>query len=72
LQNLETTNNGYIIKDIIKVLRDKNTKLVLYTYDAFLFDSDNTEKDILEQIKNIFSQRGLNVKFSYGSDYDFE
>ena len=72
LQSLETTNNGYIIKDIIKVLRDKNTKLVLYTYDAFLFDLDNTEKDILEQIKNIFNQRGLNVKFSYGSDYDFE
>ena len=72
LQSLETTNNGYIIKDIIKVLRDKNTKLVLYTYDAFLFDLDNTEKDILEQTKNIFSQRGLNVKFSYGSDYDFE
>ena len=72
LQNLETVNNSRIIKDIIKVLRGKNTKLVLYTYDAFLFDLDNTEEDIINDLKEIFSSRELQIKYKYGTDYDFE
>ena len=72
LQNLESVNNSRIIKDIIKVLRGKNTKLVLYTYDAFLFDLDNTEEDIINDLKEIFSSRGLQIKYKYGTDYDFE
>ena len=72
LQNLETVNNSRIIRDIIKVLRGKNTKLVLYTYDAFLFDLDNTEEDIINDLKEIFSSRGLQIKYKYGTDYDFE
>jgi len=72
LQNLETVNNSRIIQDIIKVLRGKNTKLVLYTYDAFLFDLDDTEKDIIDKLKEIFSSRELQIKYKYGTDYDFE
>ena len=72
LQNLETVNNSRIIQDIIKVLRGKNTKLVLYTYDAFLFDLDDTEKDIIDELKEIFSSRELQIKYKYGTDYDFE
>ena len=72
LQNLETVNNSRIINDIIKVLRGKNTKLVLYTYDAFLFDLDNTEEDIINDLKEIFSSRELQIKYKYGTDYDFE
>ena len=72
LQNLESVNNSRIIKDIIKVLRGKNTKLVLYTYDAFLFDLDNTEEDIINDLKEIFSSRELQIKYKYGTDYDFE
>ena len=40
LQNLETANNVLILWDIFKILRGKNTKLVLYVYDSFLFDVD--------------------------------
>jgi hypothetical protein len=72
LQNLETVNNSRIIQDIIKVLKGKNTKLVLYTYDAFLFDLDDTEKDIIDELKEIFSSRELQIKYKYGTDYDFE
>ena len=72
LQNLETVNNSRIIQDIIKVLRGKNTKLVLYTYDAFLFDLDDMEKDIIDELKEIFSSRELQIKYKYGTDYDFE
>ena len=72
LQNLETVNNSNIIQDIIKVLRGKNTKLVLYTYDAFLFDLDDTEEDIIDKLKDIFNSRKLQIKYKYGTDYDFE
>ena len=37
LQNLETSTNVCILWDILKLLRGKKTKLVLYTYDAFSF-----------------------------------
>ena len=59
LQNLETANNVRILWHIFKLLKGKNTKLVMYTYDAFLFDWDSNEKDILDQIKHIFNLNNL-------------
>ena len=72
LQNLETSLNVCIMWDIIKILKDKNTKLVLYTYDAFLFDLDRNEKNEFKQIQELFKDRGLNTKLSYGDTYNFE
>ena len=71
LQNLETSTNVCILWDIIKLLKGKRTKLVLYTYDAFLFDVHNEEKEVIKLIKNVFKKYKLNVKTKYGSDYDF-
>lgn len=71
LQNLETANNVCIIWDVLKILRKKNTKLVLYVYDSFLFDVDKTEKDILKEILDIFSKYKLQVKFKKGTNYNF-
>tara|TARA_B100001559_G_C16489606_1_gene617812 strand:+ start:548 stop:1804 length:1257 start_codon:yes stop_codon:yes gene_type:complete len=71
LQNLETSKNVCILWDIIKILKKTKTKLVLYTYDAFLFDYDETEESVLNQIKNVFKQHELNIKISDGSNYDF-
>ena len=62
LQNLETATNVCILWDIFKILRDKNTKLVLYTYDSFLFDLDKTEKSTFKEILNIFKERKLQTK----------
>tara|TARA_R110002020_G_scaffold136857_3_gene305499 strand:- start:10420 stop:11682 length:1263 start_codon:yes stop_codon:yes gene_type:complete len=73
LQNLETANNVRILWRIIKLLRKKNTKLVLYTYDSFLFDLDKTEEDIINNgILKIFKEYNLQVKINYGTNYDFE
>jgi len=71
LQNLETSTNVCILWDIVKLLKGKRTKLVLYTYDAFLFDVHNEEKEVIKLIKNVFKKYKLNVKTKYGSDYDF-
>jgi hypothetical protein len=72
LQLLETLNNGRIIKDIIKVLKGKNTKIVLYTYDAILVDLDTDENEVLEDIGDIFKKYKLEIKHNYGTSYDFE
>ena len=71
LQNLETSKNVCILWDIIKLLKRTKTKLVLYTYDAFLFDYDETEEGVLNQIKSVFKEHKLNIKISDGSNYDF-
>jgi hypothetical protein len=68
---LETANNVNILWDIFKILRGKNTKLVLYTYDAFLFDYDKNEKDIMKQILKVFENNKLQIKAKHGDSYDF-
>ena len=53
LQNLETSTNVCILWDILKLLRGKKTKLVLYTYDAFLLDLSKEEKNIVKEINKL-------------------
>jgi hypothetical protein len=69
LQNLETANNVCILYDIFKILRGKNTKLVLYVYDSFLFDYDNSEPDVMLKILGIFNKYKLQVKTKQGTNY---
>jgi hypothetical protein len=71
LQNLETSINIQILLKIHKVLANKNTKIVLYTYDSFLLDWDEDEEQELEQIKDIFKEQNLLIKISRGRNYDF-
>ena len=72
LQNLETANNVRILWEIIKLLRKKKTKLVLYTYDSFLFDLDNKEEELVEEVLKIFKKYKLQVKLNYGTSYNFD
>tara|TARA_R110000822_G_scaffold18061_5_gene60012 strand:+ start:7334 stop:8593 length:1260 start_codon:yes stop_codon:yes gene_type:complete len=71
LQGLETAMNVRILWEIMKVLKGKNTKVVLYTYDSFLFDLDKSEKDTFNLILKIFEKYKLTTKMNYGTDYDF-
>jgi len=71
LQNLETAMNVRILWDIFKSLRNRKTELVLYTYDSFLFDFKEGEEDLIDEIKQIIKKYKLQIKESYGSDYDF-
>ena len=72
LQNLETAINVRILWEIIKLLRKRKTKLVLYTYDSFLFDLDNKEEELVEEVLKIFKKFKLQVKLNYGTNYNFE
>jgi len=71
LQNMETSLNVEILFRILKLLKGRNTKLVLYTYDSFLFDVDKSELPVLEQIKQVFNEFKLHIKEKNGISYDF-
>jgi len=72
LQNLETSMNVRILWDMCSMLVDKKTKLVLYTYDSFLFDLSEEDKYIRKEIDVIFEKYKLNIKTKQGYDYDFK
>ena len=71
LQNLETSMNVRILWDMCVILRKYKTKLILYTYDSFLFDLDDSEGNILEEIREVFKKYKLNIKEIEGYDYNF-
>jgi hypothetical protein len=72
LQNIESAVNTYILMDIHKLLRGKQTKIVLYTYDSFLFELGENEQEIEKEIEKIFKKYKLLTKTSYGNTYDFK
>ena len=70
MQSLETSRNILILKDVLKYLKDKKTKLVLYTYDALLFDFYKEDgKETLEKLQEILESDGkYPIKFKYSKD----
>ncbi len=72
LQNLETSMNICILWKIFKSLKGRKTRLVLYTYDSFLFDFKEGEEDLMVEIKNIINNNKLQTKESYGDTYNFK
>jgi hypothetical protein len=71
LQNVESAMNVRILMDMHKLLRGRKTKIVLYTYDSFLFELGEGEENIENEIKQIFNKYRLQTKTSYGKTYDF-
>lgn len=70
LQALETEQNVLLLTQLHKILEGKNTKLVLYTYDSFLFDVDSNENSILNEIQQILhriSPTTVEKNYSYGN-----
>ena len=72
VQNMETKENTAKITHINELLKDKQTKLVLITYDSFLFDFSQEEgKNLLKEIKSILEDGGTPVKLKHGTNYAF-
>ncbi|MCK9273096.1 hypothetical protein M0P65_06125 [Candidatus Gracilibacteria bacterium] len=71
IQLLETENSIIVIYQILKALKDKKSKLILYTYDGFLFDVYNEEWDKLKmELQIIFNNRGFHAKVKEGKNYN--
>ena len=42
---------------------------ILYTYDSFLFEFDETEVETIKKVKSVLESYGFPVKADWGSDY---
>lgn len=70
MQSLETSRNILILKEVLRYLQDKKTKVVLYTYDALLFDYNKEDgKKTLEKLQEILETgKKYPVKFKFSKD----
>lgn len=72
IQSKETENNVKILTELFEYLKDKQTKIVMYTYDSILFDfSKHDTKQCLVDIKSIIEKNGFKTKFQHGQNYGF-
>ena len=68
IQAMETESNVIMFDKILKVLKNKNTKFILTTYDSLLFDFDISDgKSLLKSIQSCFDYP---TKMSVGKNYD--
>tara|TARA_B100001564_G_scaffold116142_1_gene96631 strand:+ start:1805 stop:3130 length:1326 start_codon:yes stop_codon:yes gene_type:complete len=70
MQSLETSRNILIIKEVLRYLKDKKTQLVLYTYDALLFDFYKEDgEETVEMLKEILESGGkYPTRLKYSKD----
>ena len=70
MQSLETSNNIRILKEVLRYLKGKETKIAVFTYDAILFDfSKEDGKETLERIQEILEEDGkFPVKFKFSKN----
>ena len=53
VQSKETSTNVQLLERVLDYLKNKKTKLVLYTYDAFLFDYNKEDNNIIQELTNL-------------------
>jgi hypothetical protein len=71
IQLMETENNMKVLSNLIPFLESYKSKLILYSYDSFLFDFNLDDGvDFLNKIKKIIESNGLfPTKTSKGTNY---
>jgi len=71
IQLMETENNMKMLSNLIPFLESYKSKLILYSYDSFLFDFNLDDGvDFLNKIKEIIESNGLfPTKTSKGTNY---
>jgi hypothetical protein len=53
VQSKETSTNVELLEKVLDYLKGKKTKIVLYTYDAFLFDYSKEDNNIIQELTTI-------------------
>jgi len=71
IQSAETYNNVISVKKVIEYLENKQSKVILYTYDSFLIDYSSADgKEVLKEIKKLLENDKYVVKVAYGNNYN--
>jgi len=66
---LQATETEFNI-EAMKLLKGEGLPLpILYTYDSFLFEFDDSEVDTIKRIKSVLESFGFPVKAEWGTDY---
>lgn len=66
---LQATETEFNI-EVLSKLKEKGLPLpILYTYDSFLFEFDDSEVETIKKIKSVLESYGFPVKADWGSDY---
>ena len=66
---LQATETEFNI-EAMKKLKENDLPLpILYTYDSFLFEFDDSEVDTIKKVKSVLESFGFPVKADWGSDY---
>ena len=70
IQSYETERNVKLLMELHSYLLTKNTNIVHYNYDSFLFDYDKGDGvQIIHDIKKILEQNGFITKTKVGKNY---
>jgi hypothetical protein len=71
LQSLETEINYMKIGEVLEYLEGRMSKMILYTYDAFVIDTHPVEREnLLNDIREIMEKGDFPVKCEEGENYN--
>lgn len=70
LQSLETEVSVRKLQQALQYLQNKQSKLILYTYDSILLDVSPDETDVQKHVRNILESGGFPIKIKSGTRYD--
>jgi hypothetical protein len=66
---LQATETEFNIEVMDKLKKEGLPLPILYTYDSFLFEFDESEVETIKKIKSVLESYGFPVKADWGSDY---
>ena len=66
---LQATETEFNIEVMDKLKKEGLPLPILYTYDSFLFEFDNSEVETIKKIKSVLESYGFPVKADWGKDY---
>ena len=69
LQATETELNMKILSKVMDFLKDKKSKMVLYTYDSYLLDIHSDDFNSLQNLKILIEGNGFPTKIEIGDRY---
>lgn len=71
IQCYETELNMMVVDEILTYLYKRNTKVVMYNYDAIVVDwHSHDKKEVLLEIRRLMNKFGYPVNISVGINYD--
>jgi hypothetical protein len=66
---LQATETEFNIEVMDKLKKEGLPLPILYTYDSFLFEFDNSEVETIKKVKSVLESFGFPVKADWGKDY---